>query len=60
VEVAAAAQTAETLIGETVKVAAVVPKEAEAEAIDFLPVDDCYQVFDLQPDKDDPPWLDGW
>ena len=29
-------------------------------AIDFLPVDDSYQVFDLQPDEDDPPWLDGW
>jgi hypothetical protein len=38
----------------------VVPKEGEAEAIDFLPLDDCYQVFDLQPNEDDPPWLDGW
>jgi hypothetical protein len=53
VEVAAAAQTAETP-------AAVVPKEVEVEAIDFLPVDDGYQVFDLQPNEDDPPWLDDW
>lgn len=29
-------------------------------AIDFLPVDDSYQVFDLQPEYDSPPWLDGW
>ncbi len=29
-------------------------------AIDFHPVDDSYQVFDLRPDEDDPPWLDGW
>lgn len=29
-------------------------------ALDFLPVDDSYQVFDLQPDEDAPPWLDGW
>jgi hypothetical protein len=60
VEVAAAAQIIETPIGETTKVAAVVPKEAEAEAIDFLPVDNHYQVFNLQLNEDDPPWLDGW
>ena len=29
-------------------------------AFDFLPVDDGYQVFGLQPDEENPPWLDGW
>lgn len=29
-------------------------------ALEYLPADDTYQVFDLQPDEDDPPWLEGW
>jgi hypothetical protein len=53
VEVAAPVQTAETP-------AAMVPKEVEAEAIGFFPMDDRYQVFDLQPNEDDLPWLDDW
>jgi hypothetical protein len=29
-------------------------------ALDVHPTDDTYQVFDLRPDEDDPPWLEGW
>ncbi|CAM6041364.1 unnamed protein product [Sphagnum compactum] len=29
-------------------------------ALNVHPTDDTYQVFDLRPDEDDPPWLEGW
>ncbi|CAK9194927.1 unnamed protein product [Sphagnum troendelagicum] len=29
-------------------------------SLDVHPTDDTYQVFDLRPDEDDPPWLEGW